>query len=330
MKNLWRAVASSLLFFTLFFHLSVGMAQAQGSVLGIHILSPWELSDATELLKSDTNTDDWHYVTIPVGLDDLDKAAEWQAFFNQAREHKVIPIVRLTTRIENEAWKVPNRQEIVALVGFLSRLEWPTSERHIIVFNEVNHAKEWGGSIDPEEYARVLEFTSNWARSEQKNYVVMPAAMDLAAPNGRETMEAFNYLNKMASANPDIFKTVDVWNSHSYPNPAFSAAPTKNGQNSLRGFEYELKYLKDKTGQDYKVFITETGWVVNRQTQRKLDGYYAYAMKNIWSNPQVVAVTPFLLRGAPGPFEGFTFLDQNSQPTLQYQALQKALSLLNS
>lgn len=330
MKNLWSGLLASLLIFTLFCFQTATPIQAQGSVLGIHILNPAELTDAVDLLKQADQQDTWHYVTIPVTLDDVEKQVEWQNFFYQAREQKIVPIVRLTTRIEGENWKIPTRQEITTLISFLSHLEWPTSERYIIVFNEVNHAKEWGGQLDPHSYANVLAFTSDWAHSENKNFIVLPAAMDLAAPNGSQTMEAFNYLNKMAEGEPEIFTKIDVWNSHSYPNPAFSAAPTRTGQNSLRGFEYELKYLKEKTGKDFLVFITETGWVVNRQTQKKLDSYYTYAMKNIWSHPQVVAVTPFLLRGAPGPFQGFTFLDQHNQPTLQYQALRKALSILNS
>ena len=130
----------------------------------------------------------------------------------------------------------------------------------------------------------------------------------------------------MLEANPEIFNAIDIWNSHSYPNPGFSASPTRVGQNSMRGFEVELKYLKQKTNKDYLVFITETGWIVNASTQRYLESYYTYALQHIWSHPQIVAVTPFLLRGDPGPFKAFTFLDEDSQPTVQYRALQRAMA----
>lgn len=314
------------LIFTIFTHFHGAVKiQAQGQILGIHILQPYELADAKKLLTKNDESDAWHYVTIPLSLNDVQKKDEWQGFFDQARADKVIPIVRLVTKIENESWKVPSRFETVQLLSFLSQLEWPTAERHIIIFNEVNHAKEWGGTINPAEYAGVLEFASSWAHSENKNFVVLPAAMDLAAPNGSQTMEAFTYLKKMQAANPEILTYIDKWNSHSYPNPGFSASPTLSGQNSLRGFEIELAYLKAQTGKDYQVFITETGWVANRATQRWLDAYYAYAVQHIWSHPQIVAVTPFLLRGDPGPFKSFTFLDEKNQPTAQYRALQKAL-----
>lgn len=297
------------------------------SKLGIHILNPSELESAKELISVE-GTDQWQFVTIPFTLADVEKHEEWQEFFNEAREKKIIPLVRLTTRFENDAWQVPTRRESVALVTALSSLNWPTDQRHIIVFNEVNHAKEWGGTINPEEYAETLEFISSWARSENKNYIVLPAAMDLAAPNGSITREAFSYLEEMHRSNNEIFSYVDAWNSHSYPNPAFSAAPQRTGKNTLRGFEHELAFLKKTTNKDYEVYITETGWVDNRATSRWLTAYYDYAVDHIWSNPQVKAVTPFVLKGSPGPFAGFSFLSGDDKPTRQYQAFRNVIESL--
>lgn len=295
-------------------------AQAEkGSVLGIHILNTGEIPQAQQLLQAD-QTDSWHYVTIPLSLDDIQKHDEWQNFFWEAKKARVIPVVRLVTKFENGSWKVPTKRNITDVIKFLSDLEWPTAERHIIVFNEVNHAKEWGGAIDPDSYAETLRFTSQWAHSEEKNYIVLPAAMDLAATTGGETLEAFAYLDKMYQTDNEIFSYVDVWNSHSYPNPGFSASPERTAKNSLRGFQYELAYVKEKTGRDLQTFITETGWAENGATRRWLDEYYKYAAEHVWSDPRVIAVTPFILRGDPGPFSMFTFLDKNNKPTTQYQA----------
>lgn len=317
------------LFISLFIlFLSVNVARAEEvSKVGIHILSPADIDSANQLLTVE-GSDQWRYVTIPFTLDDVDKTDEWQGFFNQAREKKIIPLVRLATRFDNGAWTVPTRQDSVRLISALSKLEWPTNERYIIVFNEVNQSKEWGGTIDPAEYTRTLEFVSNWARSENKNYIILPAAMDLAAPNGSQTEEAFKYLDGMYQADSDVFSYIDKWNSHSYPNPGFSAAPQRTGKNSLRGFEHELAYLKQKTNKDYDVYITETGWEDNRTTSRWLTSYYQYAMKNIWSNPQVKAVTPFVLKGAPGPFANFSFLSNDDKPTRQYVAFRSMIESL--
>lgn len=294
----------------------------EAELLGVHILTTHDREDALKLLKTEKNKDKWHYITIPLPLSDLDKAEKWQQFFKDCKKDKLIPIVRLTTRFENGSWTRPSRKEIVSSFEFMNQLSWPTDKRYIIVYNEVNHAKEWGGWIDPVSYTQILEFVVNWAHTENANYQVLPAAMDLAAPNSAGTMEAFTYLSAMMAANPWIFDHIDYWNSHSYPNPAFSARPTTNGQNSLRGFEYELNFIKNKTGRELKVFITETGWVENRYTSSWLGNYYLYALQHIWSDSRVVSVTPFLLRGAPGPFASFSFFDEGGNPTKMFEAFQ--------
>ncbi len=292
---------------------------------GIHILNIEELPKASELISVDHSQDTWTYVTIPFTLQDIGKTKEWQTFFDTAKEKRIIPLVRLATEFKDDAWQVPTKKQIVEQIEALSHLQWPTDKRTIIVYNEVNHAKEWGGSINPAEYVDVFSFAANWAHTENANFVVLPAAMDLAAPNGRVTMEAFTYLDKMYAADATVFTLADAWNSHSYPNPGFSAAPTRTGKNSLRGFEYELAYLKEKTNTDFKVYITETGWEATNSLSKWFDSYYTYAVEHIWSHPQVVAVTPFILQGAPGPFAGFSFLDQSGQPTKQYLSYKKAL-----
>ena len=327
------------------------------SKLGVHILNVHEIEDAKKLVSLSSESvleqstdpnfsseenkilgisqdksfahEAWSYTTIPITLDDLsdDKKTEWQLFFDKSRELKIIPIVRLATRFspEKNSWIVPNRKEIINQLDFLSGLTWPTDKKHIIVYNEVNHASEWGGRVDPEEYSRILKFVSDWARTEEKNYIILPAAMDLAAPNGHSTLEAFNYLSQMYKFDPDIFSYIDIWNSHSYPNPGFSSVPTKIGKNSLRGFQYELDFLKSKTGNDYKVMITETGWKENAWNSKWLESYYTYAMQHIWSDERVIAVTPFLLKGAPGPFASFSFYDADNEPTNQFYAFRGAL-----
>jgi hypothetical protein len=295
------------------------------SKLGVHILRTEEVFGASELLQSEA--DEWHYVTIPLTWEDTENFERWQTFFDLCKKEKIIPIVRLTTQFDPKtgAWKVPNRRHIVDQISFLSHLQWPSEKRYIIVFNEVNHAKEWGGKIDPEGYSKILRFTADWAHTEEKKYIVLPAGLDLAAPNGYQTRDSFLYLSQMVEFDKDIFEVVDVWNSHSYPNPGFSSSPTRFARNSLRGYQFELNYLKSLTGRDFKVMITETGWDSNPWLSKWLSSYYAYAMQHIWSDEKVIAVTPFVLQGSPGPFSGFSFLDEKGQPTQQYFAFQSAV-----
>ena len=257
---------------------------------------------------------------------------QWQDFFDEAFKLKVIPILRLSTRFDSKisAWAIPTRKDITDMARFLSSLDWHQNEKFIIVFNEVNHAAEWGGQIDPLIYGAILKFTSNWFRSEGKNYKILPAAMDLAASNTADTREAFSYLQSLYNFDNQIFDNVDYWNSHSYPNPDFAASPKKIGQNSIRGFLYELNWLKSKTGKDFEVFITETGWASSYLTNYYLDDYYLYALNYIWSDDRVKAVTPFIMKGSPGPFASFSFFDAAGNPTVQLFSLQKALKSFDS
>lgn len=327
-KHQLKILCTSLIFALLF--LVIGLfskpAAAQtlnSQVLGMHILHPDEINQFRQVYKDEA----WRFVTIPLTLNDVGNYGEWQKFFDQAYQLKVIPIIRLSTRFDTNlnAWQIPSRKDIVSLANFLSSLDWHQDEKFVIVFNEVNHAAEWGGKIDPLLYGGILKFTSNWFRSEGRNYKILPAAMDLAANNSKETREAFSYLKSLYDFDQDIFDKIDYWNSHSYPNPEFAASPTKKGQNSIRGFTYELNWLKNKTGKDFDVFITETGWASSYLTNYYLDDYYLYALQHIWSDPRVKAVTPFLMKGSPGPFASFSFFDAGNNPTIQLFSLQKAI-----
>lgn len=314
-----------LLLVIFFFTLSVTPSFAQlGSKGGVHILDPRELSDAYRLL-SIPGVEKTAYVTITLALNDLVRVKDWETFFREAKEKKIIPIVRLVSEFDGKSWTIPTRKNIIDQITFLSQFEWPYDEKYIIVFNEPNHKSEFGGKLDPAHYTRILKFTADWAHTEGKNYKVLPAGMDLAAPNGFFTMEAFNFIGQMLQEDKNIFDNIDYWNSHSYPNPGFISSPYRTGKNSLRGFKHELDYLKRNLKKEFKVFITETGWLNNVFTNRWLDYYYQYAADHIWSDDRVMAVTPFILKGDPGPFSGFGFIDRHSKPTKNYTAYQKVL-----
>lgn len=313
---------------------------AQAAGFGVHILHTDEIEAAITLLKPTDDTDVaavnqgtiLGYVTIPFTLDetDADDRDRWQKFFQICQKNNVVPLVRLTSSYDSvtDSWRIPSRAELITMLDFLSGLSWPQPTKHLIVFNEVNHAKEWGGKIDPASYVEILRFASCWAKTNDNNFFILPAALDLAATDGGETKEAFSFLESMLAYDPDFLTYIDAWNSHSYPNPNFSSAPTRTGKNSLRGFEYELKWLaKNDPDRQWQVFITETGWQDNASTGYRLDDYYSYAYRNIWSNSQVVAVTPFLLQGDPGPYTAFSFIKSDGETTRQYDAFQNILLL---
>ena len=320
-----RRVLLGLGVFALCFFVPIQPVEAAG--FGAHVLRAEEMSRVAELLGPQNQQP--VYVTVPFTLADTQRLVVWQQAFDRAREKNVIPIVRLATEFnsETQAWEVPTKKNIVDFSRALNSLQWPQEQRHVILFNEPNHAKEWGGKIDPHEFARISLFAAQWFQTDQKSYVVLPAAMDLAAPDGKVTKEAFGYWREVLGSKPELLDMLSAWNSHSYPNPGFASAPQRTAQNSLRGFQHEISFLQRYSSRDWSVYITETGWDSSAISDRQLLPYYRYAIANIWSSSQVVAVTPFLLAGSPGPFSGFSLVDQEGKPTTQGKAFTQALSL---
>lgn len=283
---------------------------------GIHIISPSpdESSPAANLVNSSGG--DWGYVTVLVESDSRDQN-KWQNFFNDLRRRHLIPILRLATQPDGGMWKLPYDGEEQAWADFLDNLVWPIKNRYVVIYNEPNHATEWGGSVDPGSYARVLDKTITALKNKNQDFFVLNAGFDASTPNQPPNfLDIGNYLTQMEEEVPGIFNKLDGWVSHSYPNPNFSGLPTDSGKGTIRSWAWELKKLAEfKVTKNLPVFITETGWkhaeglnynstfptaeVVGQNLQQAFAG--------AWNNFRIVAVTPFLLNYQEEPFDHFSF-----------------------
>lgn len=290
--------------------------------IGIHILFVTELDQAAKLVNS--NGGDWGYVTIPIQITDRDKP-KWQRFMAQSKQLHVIPILRLSTEPDptnTHVWRVPNRADIVSFAQFLHSLQWPTKNRYVIVFNEVNRGDEWGGSVNPKEYADILSFTTTVLKSKSQDYFVISAGLDNAAPNqAPQFMNEYDYMQQMNAALPGIFNQVDGLASHSYPNPGFSQPPDTGSSMGVGSFRFERDLAKSLSGKDLPIFITESGWDAHTVPEDNLVTYYQQVFDTIWNDPTIVAVTPFLLDAKNGPFQKFSFMAEDGKPTKQYDVV---------
>lgn len=300
--------------------------------LGVHIMRVDEIPSAakffTDLGLNQKDGSIWRYVTLPLVLEDLNDLPLWQEKFRQAKKLKLIPIVRLATRFDSGAWQIPTRKNVVDQLEFLNKLPWPTEQKLVVIYNEVNHASEWGGLLDPGGYADILSFASWWGHSYRQKFLILPAGLDLAAPNTARSRQALVYWQQVHQADPEVLAMLDAWNSHSYPNPDFSSSPLKLGINSLSGFRQELAWLDRVVPTKLPVYITETGWKYSVATSRYLTNYYQYALDKVWSDPRLVAVTPFILKGQPGSFANFSFLSAIDTPTPLFVSLKLAITNL--
>lgn len=288
-------------------------AYAINNKFGIHIISPTpeEASNAASLVNSSGG--DWGYVTFLIESKDRNEN-KWQEFFNELRRRHLIPIVRLATKPVNEHWERPYEKEYEAWADFLNKLNWPIKNRYIVIYNEPNHAKEWGNFVDPKNYAEVLDQTATALKNKNQDFFVLNGGLDQAAPH--QPPQYFDeelFLKEMEKAVPGIFNKLDGWVSHSYPNPAFAGSPYGFGRGTVNGWIWELQQLRRLgLNKNLPVFITETGWKRSTQISSEVVGQYLQtAFLNAWSADQIVAVTPFLLNYLEPLFEQFSFQNQS-------------------
>lgn len=289
--------------------------------VGIHILFPEEIDQASSLIN--TNGGDWGYVTIPIQAIDKN-LLKWQAFMDRAKTLHVIPIIRIATEgdyFNTKVWRKPTGEDVLDFANFLNSLTWPTKNKYVIVFNEVNRGDEWGGSPNPSEYANILEYAGVVFKNKDADFFIISAGLDSAAPTTLGMyMNSISFLDQMLAFSKTTFTNVDGIASHPYPNPGFRQPPSLSGKLGTASFLFEKEYIKQISGKDLPVFITETGWNADIITQEKAAEYYNVAFTTVWDNPAVVAITPFLLRAELGPFQGFSFIRQNLE-TYVFQAV---------
>jgi hypothetical protein len=279
--------------------------------IGIHILFPSELHTAAEIINNSEKAS-WGYVTIPIQATDRDRK-KWQDFLNQCVIERVIPLIRVATVPEGSNWIEPNSFDLIDFANFLNDLKWPTQNRYIIIFNEVNRPDEYGGSANPERYADILNNAVDIFKERSADFFILPAGLDNAAITRNGAISWSTFLYRMYRRQPDIFSKIDGWTSHAYPNPDFSVRPNISGSNKIDSFRYDLRQLALYTAKNLPVFITETGWSNRNLSDSQVAYYYQYAFSKVWSDPNIVAVTPFLLNAQEGPFKQFSFLNQSQE-----------------
>ena len=300
---------------------------SERNLFGLHLTQSADIFSAKEIINSSGG--DWGYVTIVIRTDQLDKNT-WQSFFDNCRKYHLIPIIRLATVMEDSTWKIPTPADIDHLAALLSSLNWPVQPKYIIPFNEVNHAKEWGNSIDVKNFVDIFIYTAEKFKNYDSNFFILSSPFDLAAPEKLpQTKSAKNFYQEIYQYNPRYFDLIDGLASHSYPNHGYIGSPQDSGQTSIRGYQWELDYLKylgvNKT---YPVFITETGWP-HREGVTKNNDYYSLKTSvdflqkafEIWEKDEkVVAVTPFTYNYSQAPFDHFSWLDPDGKLYPEYQS----------
>lgn len=279
---------------------------------GIHLADINDLRDAAGLINSTGGQ--WGYVTIVI--EDTDRnISKWQPIFDEMRRLKIIPIVRIATHIEQGGWAIPQEEHFNEWVDFLNKLNWVVENRYVILYNEPNHAGEWGGTLNPEQYAERFVSLARKLKEANDDFYILPAGLDVSASNDGRAMDAYQYLVRMIRHKPEILELIDGWTSHSYPNPAFSGSASATGRGSVRSFEWELSVLRDLgLNRTLPVFITETGWVHNggknqgpTLSPEQVASRISEVARGAWEDSRIVAITPFVFNYQDTPFDHFSW-----------------------
>src|SRR3989338_2961743 len=280
---------------------------------GIHIVDEHDLVDAANLVNG--NGGAGGYIAMVITEDDRDPD-KWQRTFDRMRELRLIPMIRLATRPAGDHWEKPSTDDAKGWADFLDGLNWVTQNRYVILFNEPNHAKEWGNDLNPEEYAAVAHSFITELKEHSDDFFILPAGFDQAANNTLDTMSLDRYFQRMYEADKEVVARVDGWTSHSYPNPHFSGSIQAQGRQSIRGYEWELAVLESRgMRKDIPVFITETGWAhaegvaynPRYQSAEEVTEKYETAFSSVWDDPRIVMVAPFILNYQSPPFDHFSW-----------------------
>lgn len=288
-------------------------ASVPNNKYGIHVADPNDIAPTSTLVNSSGG--DWGYVTFVIPETDRN-INKWQEVFNLMRRLHLIPMVRLATHVEGETWTKPSTATINEWVDFLSKLNWPIENRYVIIFNEPNHAKEWGNTIDPEGYAEILVSFARALKQKSEDFFVLPAGLDASAASDGQALDEAVFLRRMLAAEPEILQIIDGWTSHSYPNPGFSGSPLGWGRGTLRSYEWELDLLREWGLQkNLPVFITETGWIHSQGkifnprllSPQAVGENLRQAADYVWHDPRIIAITPFIFNYQDYPFDHFSW-----------------------
>lgn len=297
---------------------------------GIHVAdtSDQDLQRAADLVNSTGGK--WGYITLVI--QDKDRNHDkWQQVFDKLRALHLIPIIRLATSPDGPKWRRSNTDDVESWANFLDSLRWVVKDRYIVLFNEPNHGTEWDGATDPQGYADVALAFTNALHGKNKDFFVMLAGLDAAAPQAPPNfMDEQTYLQEVFQSKPELKDSIDGLSSHSYPNPGFSGSPYDSGRSTIRNYQWELAMLKDLgISKDLPVFITESGWPHSHLSSDMVGEYMKTSYENVWGpDDRVRAVTPFVLNYQGEPFSQFSWVQPGGDEVYpQYSIIHQAPKL---
>lgn len=295
---------------------------------------------SAEMVNS--NGGDWGWILFPMNTKDQGKEG-WDNTFTYLKQKRLIPIIQLVL----DPGFVPSKSDIDQVADFLNTLTWPTKKRFVSAFNEVNAAEYWGDKLDPEGHAEILNHYIDALKGRSSDFFVLNGAYNASARTGKiktnlgvytEYLNENEYLERMNNKIPGIFKKLDGWAVHTYPQPEYRGKPLdqtiageadwERGRNTMSSYKWELNILKTKFGVDLPIFITEMGWPHKEGAKERPEwydkntvaDYYKIVFRDLYvPDNRVVAVIPFAIK--VDHLDNFSFVGKDGSRYPQLDAL---------
>ncbi len=184
--------------------------------------------------------------------------------------------------------------------------------RYIIIWNEPNLNFEWGyRSINPAEYARLLQAVYPYAKAADPNVQILAGALapTLAPPGTVDAMSDLDYLQQMYDAGAKDYFDVLAIHAYGWTSPA-DEAPAPNRVNFRRTELLHAIMIKNGDANKHAL-ITEGGWNDHprwtkavRPAERIEYTLRAYALAQQWAWLDACALWAFRY-----PFPAQTYQD---------------------
>lgn len=289
-----------------------------------------------------SNGGDWGWILFPINIKDYG-VDSWNSMFNICRENHLIPIAQIIM----DPGYVPSDDDVEKTADFYNQVKWPTQKKYVTAFNEVNAAEYWGNRIDPAEVAQKLNKFIDAFKARSPDFFLMNGALNASARTGKvltnlgvqtEYLDEPNFLEQMNSAVPGIFRKLDGWAVHTYPQPEYKGKPLdttiageadwERGRNTMSSYKWEQNILKSKFGVDLPIFITEMGWPHKEGAkpraewydQNTVADYYKSVFRDLLvPDNRVVAVIPFGMKVTS--LDNFSFVGNDGTRYPQFEAI---------
>jgi hypothetical protein len=279
----------------------------RNNIVGLNVArlkQPLYIWAASDLVNA--NGGDWGYITVVWTIQDREERnAEYnlQMFLDRCFEFHLQPIIRLATKFEakkletlpgekpvkpNEqgaegSWARPDWDEPAKWRAYFEAGNWPTRQAWIVVGNEPNLGREWGGEVDAAGYARYLAHFLDVFQGASR-FDVVAGALDISNTTAMPVMQdAFEFLDGMAAAVPGIFERLPAWAS----NPYKQLGRGRSVRFTHRAYEAELDHI----GREMPVLITEAGHL-DTGDDDEIARFYQEAFTDWMADPKVIAATP--------------------------------------